>query len=484
MTQNELTNLLEEQIKITYECEWIEFKENNSDIEMIGKYLSALSNAACYRNKDFGYLIYGVKDNDHTIVGTTFNPLKAKKGNEEIKHWLLQRLSPKIDFQIYFFQYQNKDIAIFTIPATINTPVRFSHTAYIRIGSITRELKEFPEIERKIWDNSENTEFEKGIAISNISTDKLFELLDYAKYYELLKLPQPFDKEIIIQKMEEENFIIKKLQSFDVTNLGAILFARELDKFEKLSRKAIRIILYKGKNRLTTIKEHPSNKGYAIDFAAIIDYIDDQLPTNEEIGKAFREQIKVYPKLAIRELVANAIIHQDFHVSGTSVSIEIFDDRIEISNPGKPLIETQRFIDHKPQSRNEKLAYFMRRINICEERGSGIDKVINECEIHQLPAPNFLDNGNYTNVILYAPKTLRQLDLTDKIRACYQHCSLKYVSGEFMTNQSLRERFAIDEKNYSTVSRIIGATKSENLIKEYNPENKANKYTKYLPYWA
>jgi len=148
------------------------------------------------------------------------------------------------------------------------------------------------------------------------------------------------------------------------------------------------------------------------------------------------------------------------------------------------LIETQHFIDHRPQSRNEKFAYFMRRINICEERGKGIDKVITQCEKHQLPAPNFIANDNNTNVVLYAPKTLRQLDQTDKIRACYQHCVLKYVSHDYMTNQTLRERFAIDEKNYSTVSRIIRDTINENLIKEYNPENKANRYTKYLPYWA
>ena len=485
MTIDELHQLLEELVQTPKECEWIEFKADNSDIEMVGRYLSALSNGACLNNKPFGYLVYGVKDDNHSIIGTNFNPLKAKKGKEEIEHWLIQRLIPAIDFKIYYFQYKKGiNIALFIIPATLNVPVRFLHQSYIRIGSITRELKEFPEKERNIWKNTENTEFEKGIASQNNPEEKIFELLDYPKYFELLKLPVPFDKNAVLQKFEEERFIVKKSLAYDITNLGAILFAKELDKFENLARKAIRVILYKGRNRLKTTKEHVSNKGYAVDFANIIDYIDGQLPTNEEIGNAFRVQIKVYPKLAIRELVANAIIHQDFNEKGTSVAVEIFEDRIEISNPGKPLIETLRFIDHKPQSRNEKLAFFMRRINICEERGSGIDKVINECEVHQLPAPNFFDNGNYTNVIIYAPKTLRQLDQTDKIRACYQHCSLKYVSGEFMSNLTLRERFAIDEKNYSTVSRIIRDSIDEKLIKEYNPENKANRYSKYLPYWA
>jgi len=164
--------------------------------------------------------------------------------------------------------------------------------------------------------------------------------------------------------------------------------------------------------------------------------------------------------------------------------VEIFSDRIEISNPGSPLIDTLRFIDHLPQSRNEKLAALMRRMNICEERGSGIDKVIYNIEIFQLPAPNFIADENFLNVILYGPKTLRQMDKYDKIRACYQHCTLKFVSGEYMTNQSLRMRFNIQENNYPTASRIIADTISEGLIKDYGTGKKSKKYAKYIPFWA
>ena len=88
---------------------------------------------------------------------------------------------------------------------------------------------------------------------------------------------------------------------------------------------------------------------------------------NEEIGMAFRKDVKMFPELAIRELVANALIHQDFTERGAGPMIEIFDDRVEVINPGKPIMSTMRFVDHNPQSRNEKLAHFMRRLNICEE---------------------------------------------------------------------------------------------------------------------
>ena len=76
------------------------------------------------------------------------------------------------------------------------------------------------------------------------------------------------------------------------------------------------------------------------------------------------------------------------------------------------------------------------------------------------------------------------MDKNDKVRACYQHCVLKYISGDYMTNQSLRERFEIDDSNYPVISRIISDAKEANFIKDYDPDNKAPRYTKYVPFWG
>ncbi len=484
MESSDFEILLNEFIKLPTETEWLEFKVNNSNPEMIGQKISALSNGAALRNKTHGYLIYGVKDDTHEVVGTNFNPLTTKKGNEELEHWIIQRLSPRIDFKISVFQYDEKMISVFEIPATLSVPVRFTNNAYIRIGSITRNLNDFPEKEKKIWNKDQTFKFEQGIAMQNLNNDKVLELIDYYRYYELTNQKMPFNQSAILERLESEKFIIKSKTKYDITNFGAILFAKDLTEFDILWRKAPRIIFYKGKGRFETIQERQIDKGYAVAFDEMIDYIDDKLPQNQVIEKAFRKEVKMYPKIAIRELVANALIHQDFTIRGTSVMIEIFIDRIEITNPGAPLIETLRFIDHNPVSRNEKIASFMRRINICEERGTGIDKVIIESELYQLPAPKFHGDKEFTRVFLYAQKTLRQMDKQEKIRACYQHCSLKYVLNELMTNQTLRKRFNIAEKNYSTGSRIIKETIEAGLIKEFDPENKARRYSKYIPFWA
>jgi ATP-dependent DNA helicase RecG len=268
-----------------------------------------------------------------------------------------------------------------------------------------------------------------------------------------------------------------------ITNLGALLFAKNIQDFDTVKRKAVRVIQYAGKDKLKAVKENEGKFGYAVGFERMIKYINDLLPTNEIVGQALRDTVNMYPEIAIRELVANALIHQDFEEKGTGPMIEIFVDRIEISNPGLPLITPNRFID-ECLSRNEDLAGIMRRFRICEERGSGIDKVVTNIEIFQLPAYDAFIQEKHTKVVLYAYQKFADMDKQDRIRACYQHACLKYVMNEKMTNTTLRERFKIADENAAMVSRIIRDTAQAGLIKEEDPENNSRKFVKYIPIWA
>jgi len=150
----------------------------------------------------------------------------------------------------------------------------------------------------------------------------------------------------------------------------------------------------------------------------------------------------------------------------------------------KKNFDVLRFLDHPPKSRNEQMGQLMRRMGICEERGSGVDKVVSEAEFFQLPAPNFEKGDDFTRVTLYSHQKLGNMDKTDKVRAAYQHASLKYISRDFMTNTSLRKRFNIPSGNYPTASRIISDSVSDGLIKLYDPKSGSKKFAKYVPYWA
>ncbi len=222
--------------------------------------------------------------------------------------------------------------------------------------------------------------------------------------------------------------------------------------------------------------------------SAILDIVIDIL--NKRLGgktKYINQREEEFLPSAIREYnyrkeFTNALIHQDLTEKGFPM-VEIFSDRIEISNPGTPLVTPDRFIDAY-LSRNEKLADLMRRMGFCEEKGSGLDKVIFYNELYQLPAINVVVAENRTRVTMYCYKTLNDLDKKEKIRACYQHACLKYVSNEKMTNQSLRERFKIEDQNAAIASRIIRDALEDKVIKEDDPESKSRKYASYIPFWA
>ena len=482
MTQQQLTDLLYELAKQPHESEWVEFKLNFHSENEIGENISAISNGACLKNQDFGYLVFGVDDKTHQIRGTTFLPKLHKKGSEELEHWLATRLSPKIDFSIYEFDCEdNKHIAIIVIPAAKEQPVEFFHQAYIRVGSYTKKINEYPEKQAKIW-KKEQIPFEKEIAKSGLTASEVINLLSSESYFNLLKIPYPSTQEGVIEKLTEEGIVTKKHSHYAITKLGALLFAKDLRQFELLARKAVRVIVYKGNNKVETEREQDSVFGYAIGFAELVNWVNSQLPANEEIGKVLRTESRMYPKIAIRELVANALIHQDLSERGFPM-IEIFKDRIEISNPGTPLVTPERFIDAYV-SRNEKMADLMRRLGFCEEKGSGMDKVIFSNELYQLPPINIIVAEGRTRITMYSYKALNSLDKNEKIRACYQHTCLKYVSNEKMTNQTLRERFKIDDKNAAIASRIIRDALETGVIKEDTPENKSRKYASYIPVWA
>ncbi|MBP3220933.1 MAG: putative DNA binding domain-containing protein [Neisseriaceae bacterium] len=476
-------SLVTELIKLPQETEWIEFKHNNDAPDMIGENISALSNVSALLGKKQAYMVWGVHDGTHELLGTSFVPSKAKHKQQELESWLLQKLSPKINFSFYEVECQEKAVVILEIQPASNTPVRFDGTEYIRIGSNTKKLRDFPEKERELWRVFDRVPFEEQTALSQQSKDQILTLLDYATYFRLLNQPIPENHSRILENLADDGIIHKTdTNLWDISNLGAILFANKLSDFKQLSRKAIRIILYKGHNKLETIKEWSINKGYAVGYESIIETLNLLLPSKEVIGQALRQEKSMYPELALRELIANALIHQDFHLTGTSPMIEIYEHRIEITNPGSSLIAIERLMDKPPRSRNEGIASLMRRMGICEERGSGIDKVVAQTEIHQLPAPLF-EMDDYTKATLFAYRHFKDLDKEEKIRACYLHSVLKYLSQEPMNNTTMRERFGISVENSAMISRVIKQTVEAGVIKAYDT-NAGTKAMRYIPFWA
>ncbi|MCD8213246.1 MAG: putative DNA binding domain-containing protein [Campylobacter sp.] len=197
-------------------------------------------------NKPNAYIIWGIDNKTHAIVGTNFKPLKAKNGGENLDNWLLRLLEPKIDYKFYEIIIENKDVVLLEIASADKHPVSFKGKEYIRHGENKKNLKSMPERERELWRAFDKTPFEKQIAADNLEINEVLNLLDYKKYFELLEIPLSQNNETIMEYLIKDNIVVKlQNKKYSITNLGAILFARHLSKFENLRRKSIRVIQYK-----------------------------------------------------------------------------------------------------------------------------------------------------------------------------------------------------------------------------------------------
>ena len=479
-----LSKLVNELRKLPTEIQWVEFKHNNYDPVMIGQDISGLANSAAMCEKSCAYMLWGIDDTTHEIVGTDYNLQTLKKGNQELENWLRSLLSRNADFEFHTVTMNDKNVGVLIIYRAVNQTVMFEKTDYIRVGSYTKKLNEYPALQAQLWDRIRNTKFEERYAKQDMELADTLRLLDFVAYFDIRNIPQPTDISGVAHYMLEEGVIVKQDNGlYAITNLGAILLAKRLSDFSRISRKAIRVVQYQGNSRLNMLKEDVGGKGYVVGFEELIKYIEALLPTQELITGALREKKSAYPILAVREVVANALIHQDFSVTGTGPVVEIFDNRIEVTNSGTPLVDVRRIIDNPPKSRNEKLAALMRRLKMCEELGTGWDKIVITCELYQLPAPKIELFEDSTRVTLFSEIPFSNLSMENKLWACYLHACIKHVQGEQLTNSSLRERFGLENSASATISRLIKEAVAMEIIKPLDPTT-APRYMKYIPVWA
>ena len=467
------------------EKECLEFKHNDIGTVKLGKYISALANAAVLHNKSYAYVVFGIEDESKNIIGTSFKPATAKEKGQEYESWLNQKIEPNHFFKFYSLQFQDKPIVVLEVAKAEFRPIKFNNIEYFRIGSSTRKLADLPAREIELWGMFRSMKFESTLAMENKSLEEICTLLDINTYYELLQRPMPVDPSFLIEELCNQQIIQKNAYgTLDITNLGAITLAKSLENFPNLKRKGIRLTKYNGLNKNQTTKNFEGNKGYAIGFRGLLKYIDLLLPS-VEVVEGLREIKTVYPKIAIREMMANALVHQDLNISGASPTIEIFDDRIEITNPGKPVIEIDQFLRAISISRNEKLGNLMRQLRICEERGTGMVKIIQAMEAMHLPAPKISIVNGHTICTLYAYKKFENMSLDEKLEAVYAHCSLQHLSSSHMSNSSLKIRFGLADINKNTVaiSKLIKKALEEGKIKVFDPKA-GTRSKKYIPYWA
>jgi ATP-dependent DNA helicase RecG len=434
------------------EHQGLEFKEakHQYDTRKLCEYCVAIA------NEGGGQLILGIADPlPRSVVGTSAFQ-EVNKITQDLFTWVGFRVD------VEEVQHPGGRVVIFHIPGRPQgTAYHYGGKYLMRSGE---QLVPMSEDRLRLIFAEGQPDWLEELSKSGLSGQQVIELLDTQTYFELRKLPYPTNQESVLERLAQERLILEGAGGYKIKRIGAMSLAKRLADFADVSRKAPRVVVYSGPSKVSTKLDQTGGRGYAVGFQSLIQFVMAQLPQNEVIEEALRREHKLVPEIVIRELVANALVHQDFTVGGSSVMIEIYSNRVEISNPGKPIIPLERFIDGY-QSRNERLADLSRRMGICEEKSSGIDKVVSSVEFSQLPAPEFTTTHGRTVVVVHGHQSFDSMGRVDRVRACYQHATLKHVMREYMTNRSLRERFGLAEDKSAVVSQVIAGAMQEGLVK-------------------
>lgn len=479
--------LIENLAKLPDENEYVEFKESFTEPEREGRDISALANSAAYHDARFAYKVWGVRDGNHEIVGTAFRPQREKVGNAPLVMWLKQNLSDNAGFEFEEGLYRDKNVVVLRIWPALHHPVEFQNQAYLRKGSYTHKVKSGSLDENELWSHIQKQDFEGQTAAEELSPEQALELLDANRYFDLAGISRPSSPEEVIHYLAAEKLLIQEDDgTITITNVGALLFAKNLDDFSSVKRKKIRISKYEGKGRSAPRSEREFKAGYALELDTVYNYLEGMLELPDVINGARRERRTAYSEIALRELIVNALIHQNLAIRGAGPLIEVFDNRIEITNPGAPLIQVERLVNDPPRSRNESLSALMRRFSYCEESGTGWDKVIEGCELCHAPAPKIevqTEGSDSMRVVLFQPREFKNLAPQERLDACYWHACIQLANREYVSNATLRERFGLETSKTAQVSRLIKEAVAAEIIKPVDAEA-SQKYMRYQPHWA
>ena len=427
-----------------------------------------------------GFLVFGISDDAEfeELDKATIEETMKKLGNIAKNNlaWSIQLEHAVID-------YEGHALLFVRIPEQQNKPVclrgRDIYEAYIRSAGHTVKMSR--EQVHEMLALSHGLTFEKRVARSAVMEETVLELLDYERLYELIDTRIPQDRSRIMDQMCEFGMIERKDDRYDILNLGAILFARKLKDFG-LENKEVIVRKYSGTNNLVMELEYKMSVGYAIGFEDMVDTV--MRFTSKEKIEVRREAVPTYPRVAVREFAANLMVHQDFAITGMPITIEVFSNRLVMTNPGACLNDVNRLIDLPPHSRNESMAQLMLQLDMCERRGSGYDRAVAAIEEMLLPAYKVQSGDDYTRVCMFPMKALKDMTKEEKVIACYQHACLLYENNLNLTNQAVRERFGLDKNKSSVASRIIADTVERGLLKVSDEQNTSTKYVSYIPFYG
>lgn len=402
MTDKELAALIDRLRAEPREAEWLEFKDSYYEPQAIGEYVSALANAACLEGKPRGYLVFGIDDKSHEIVGTSFDPYAAKaKGNQDLLIWLSMGLQPNVGFEVYTLDHPKGRVVLFEINPAWNTPICFYGSSYIRVGASKTELYKHPEKQRAIW--TSRIDWSAQIVESASLDDLDPEALAMAREQFRIKHPNQAAE---LSGWDEITFLNKaKLAVHGKLAHAALLLVGKPESSALLSPAVARIswILKDDKNKELDYEHF--GPPFISRVNGVLSRIRNLKIRTLPSGTLFPQELSQYDPWVIREALNNAIAHQDYGLHGRIQVVET-PSSVLITNVGGFLPgSVEKVISQNAPLeiyRNPFLAEAMVNLNMIDTQGGGIKRMFEKQKQRFFPMPDY-DLGEAERVQVSIP---------------------------------------------------------------------------------
>ena len=389
MRERERIALIDRLRALPTETEWFEFKRNRYQPQDLGEYLSALANAACLANQPRGYLVFGIDDESHAVVGSSFDPYAVKgKGNQDLLPWLTAGLRPNTGVEAHIVEHPDGRLVLFEVGPANGEPVNFYGTASIRVGSSKSELRSHPEKARAIW--TRGSDWSAEVCEETTLNDLDPEAIAKAREQFVVKHPAQRQQ---VEGWDDQTFLNKArvLRQGQITKTALLLLGRP-ESAVLLSPAVAKIswILKDADNRELDY-EH-LGPPFLLAGDRLLQRIRNLTVRTLPSGTLFPQEINQYDAWVVREALHNAIAHQDYRQHGRITMVE-FPDRLLLKNVGDFLpgdIETVIRQDAPPiLYRNPFLSDAMVELNLIDTQGGGIKRMFETQRRRSFPLPDY-----------------------------------------------------------------------------------------------
>ena len=390
MTETQLKGTLNDLRSLDSENEIVEFKEakNNYDFTKLGKYFSALSNEANLCSKPYGWLVFGVKDNDHSIVGTQYR--SERKDLDKLKGEIANKTSNRISFiDIHEVNLPEGRVILFQIPsAPKGIPIAFDGHYYARDGEELVPLN-IEKIER-IRAQATKEDWSAAIVTAATLEDLDEDAIALARKNFKNKFPDKADE---VDLWDNITFLnkAKVTSKGKITRTALILLGK--DESEHLLNPADVKIRWKLMDELNNDIDYEI---FGIPLILSVEKVFAKIRNIKyrymQEGTIFPTEVAKYEPFSIREAINNCIAHQDY-TKNARINVIEMPDQLIFTNQGSfiPGNVEKVVIEDSPEEfyRNRFLATAMFNLKMVDTAGGGIKKIYNFQRARFFPLPDY-----------------------------------------------------------------------------------------------